>query len=63
MTGIGAYFYIMWGLYLRHCINGKQDDYELYWPSTCFSIPVVLKKPAARANGQANGQSAGKKNN
>jgi dihydroceramidase len=24
MTGTGAYFYIQWGIWLRHCLNGKQ---------------------------------------
>ncbi|GAM83561.1 hypothetical protein ANO11243_015490 [Dothideomycetidae sp. 11243] len=32
MTGTGAYFYITWGIWLRHCLNGRQDEFELYWP-------------------------------
>ncbi|KAF2430538.1 alkaline ceramidase-like protein [Tothia fuscella] len=44
MTGIGAYFYLTWGIWLRHCLNGKQDDYELIWPRVATSIPVVVRK-------------------
>lgn len=44
MTGIGAYFFITWAIWLRHCLNGKQDQYEVYWPSLVFSIPVIVKK-------------------
>ncbi|KAI9735232.1 MAG: hypothetical protein M1834_001822 [Cirrosporium novae-zelandiae] len=42
MTGVGAYFYITWGLWLRHCLNGKQDEYELRWPHY-WSIPEVVR--------------------
>ncbi|KAH7031867.1 alkaline ceramidase-like protein [Macrophomina phaseolina] len=42
MTGIGAYFYITWGIWLRHCLNGKQDQYELIWPNI-FTMPLVVK--------------------
>ena len=33
MTGTGAYYYITWGVWLRHCLNGKENEYELKWPS------------------------------
>ncbi|KAK8196484.1 alkaline ceramidase ydc1 [Zalaria obscura] len=46
MTGTGAYFYITWGIWLRHCLNGKQDEYELQWPSLFFSLPLVVRKGA-----------------
>lgn len=39
MTGTGAYFYIQWGIWLRHCLNGRQDEYEMVWPSILTSIP------------------------
>jgi dihydroceramidase len=41
MTGTGAYFYIVWGTWLRHCLNGKQDEYKLVWPRW-WSIPEVV---------------------
>jgi len=45
MTGTGAYFDIVWGIWLRHCLNGRQDDFELCWPSI-FSMPDIV--PARR---------------
>ncbi|KAF4534374.1 Alkaline phytoceramidase [Lasiodiplodia theobromae] len=55
MTGIGAYFYIVWGVWLRHCLNGRQDEYKLVWPSY-FHMPLIVKtdKPY-QLNGSANG--------
>ena len=47
MTGTGAYFYIVWGVWLRHCLNGRQDEFELRWPSMFTSLPVVVKKTGA----------------
>lgn len=43
MTGTGAYFYITWGIWLRHCLNGRQDEFELYWPRTFTSLPEIVK--------------------
>ena len=50
MTGLGAYFYIVWGIWLRHCLNGRQDEYELLWPSKLASIPRIV-----RARGTSDG--------
>ncbi|KAF4556973.1 Ceramidase-like protein [Elsinoe fawcettii] len=44
MTGTGAYFYITWGIWLRHCLNGRQDEFEIVWPSRLTSLPVIVKK-------------------
>ena len=41
MTGIGAYFYITWGIWLRHCLNGRQEEYTLVWPRI-FSLPEIV---------------------
>ena len=56
MTGIGAYFQITWGIWLRHCLNGRQEDYELLWPRV-FSMPEIVRKDVRHgsANGGANG--------
>jgi dihydroceramidase len=51
MTGTGAYFYIVWGIWLRHCLNYRHDEYELYWP-TWFTMPEVVKSQRP-ANGAA----------
>ena len=42
MTGTGAYFYVTWGIWLRHCLNGHQDEFRLVWPSI-WSFPEVVK--------------------
>lgn len=44
MTGLGAYFYIVWGIWLRHCLNGEADEYEMVWPSWFTSIPRVMRR-------------------
>lgn len=49
-TGLGGYFYITYGIWLRHCLNGVKegsDEYELIWPSLFFSLPVVKRKETA----------------
>lgn len=43
MTGVGAYFYIVWGIWLRHCLNYRQDEYDLVW-RRWTSMPEVVKK-------------------
>lgn len=42
MTGIGAYMYIIWGIQLRHCLNGQQDDYQLRW-ARIWHFPDVVR--------------------
>ncbi|KAM5431442.1 alkaline ceramidase ydc1 [Microsporum ferrugineum] len=41
LTGIGAYMYITWGIWLRHCLNGRQDDYRLHWPRLYNAADIV----------------------
>ncbi|KAI1327569.1 alkaline phytoceramidase [Xylariaceae sp. FL0255] len=40
MTGIGAYFYIMWRVWIHMCLDGVEDKYQLFWPSL-LSFPEV----------------------
>lgn len=57
MTGIGSYFYIVWALYLRHCLQEQQDEYVLNWPSV-FIFPEVIPRQESgygKPNGQTNG--------
>lgn len=51
MTGTGAYFYITWAIWLRHCLNGRQDDYDLNWPKL-WTLPEVIRtsKRTQRSN-------------
>lgn len=57
MTGTGAYLYIVWGIWLRHCLNGRQDEYYLHWPHM-YTLPDV-RATTKHANGslKANGSS------
>ncbi|KAK1449615.1 alkaline phytoceramidase [Colletotrichum melonis] len=43
MTGVGAYYYITWGIWLRRCLEGCEDEYKLVWPRSLSSIPLVVK--------------------
>ena len=49
MTGTGAYCYIVWNIWLRHCLNGRQDEFELVWPGW-LTLPHV-EKVAGTSNG------------
>jgi dihydroceramidase len=40
-TGIAAYFNLTWSVWLRYCLNGRQDEVQLVWPSL-LSVPVVV---------------------
>lgn len=42
MTGFGAYLYIIWGIWLRHCLNGRQEEYHLWWPHV-WNFPEVIR--------------------
>lgn len=42
MTGTGAYYYIMWAIWLRHCLNGRQEEFYMDWPHV-WNLPAVMK--------------------
>lgn len=42
MTGVGANCYIVWGIWLRHCLNERQDEYEFVWPSI-YHLPEIVR--------------------
>lgn len=59
MTGIGAYLYIVWGIWLRHCLNGRQNEYYFDWPHM-YTLPDIVRTTTTKhANGssKANGSS------
>jgi len=63
MTGIGSYFYIVWAVWLRHCLNERQDEYVLNWPSIWQLPEVVLMNDTRNgsvekkmSNGNGNGK-------
>lgn len=41
MTGVGAYCYIVWAVWLRHCLNQRQDEYEFVW-LRLYHLPEVV---------------------
>jgi dihydroceramidase len=50
MTGTGAYYYIVWGIWLRHCLNYRQNEYELKWPNL-WTVPDVVRRGSVVQNG------------
>ena len=42
MTGVGAYCYIVWGIHLRHVLNGDQDKFEMVWPHL-WTLPEIVR--------------------
>jgi len=42
MTGVGAYCYIIWGIWLRHILNGHRERYTLIWPKI-YQIPEIVR--------------------
>lgn len=42
MTGLGVNYFITWGIWLRHCLNGLHDQYILHWPHKLLSLPSVV---------------------
>ncbi|TGZ79692.1 alkaline phytoceramidase [Ascodesmis nigricans] len=42
LTAVGAYYELVWGLYLRCCLQDRREEFKLDWPGY-FSLPVVRK--------------------
>nr|OQO29156.1 hypothetical protein B0A51_03860 [Rachicladosporium sp. CCFEE 5018] len=51
-TGIGAFHYITWGVWLRRCLDGQQEEYDVIWPHL-LSVPECVRRTPL--NGTANG--------
>ncbi|KAI5810114.1 alkaline ceramidase-like protein [Peziza echinospora] len=60
LSGLGGYYYITYGLYLRYCLEKRQSEYELVWPSTFTSLPYVRKRRTPQVT-NGNGAGATKK--
>jgi len=54
MTGVGSYYYIVWAIWLRHCLNEEQGEYTLKW-SGIFSLPECIKVSQSKSGSAANG--------
>lgn len=46
-TGLGAYYFIMWQVWLRRCLDADEDQFMLQWPSLFTSVPRVVPIPPA----------------
>ena len=55
MTGTGAYCYITWAIWLRHCLNGRQDEYDLKWPRLWYLPEVIRVQPLNGVTKHQNG--------
>jgi dihydroceramidase len=44
LTGVAEYFNIVWSIWLRYCLDRRQDEVELRWPAMLTSIPEVIRK-------------------
>ncbi|KAI0398415.1 alkaline dihydroceramidase [Xylariaceae sp. FL0594] len=40
MTGIGAYYYIMWRIWIHRCLDGDENKFRLDW-SSVFHLPEI----------------------
>lgn len=44
LTGIAEYYNIVWATELRYCLEERQDEVELLWPSLWTSMPKLVRK-------------------
>ena len=44
MTATGGYVLIVWSIWLRHCLDHRQGEYELYWPRIIGTVPSIVRK-------------------
>lgn len=50
---MGAYLYITWGIWLRHILDGEQEEYYLSWPHF-WSFPGIVRTSTTKhSNGVA----------
>ncbi|KAI5864981.1 putative alkaline phytoceramidase [Durotheca rogersii] len=49
MTGIGAYFYIVWRIWIHRCLDGDEEKYRLDWPRMAKMPEVVAVDSAGAA--------------
>lgn len=64
-TGTGAYYFIIWRIWLTRCLDGNEREFMLHWPSALTSVPKVVPRPGyapkENSNGRATGKAQGKK--
>lgn len=58
-TSLGAYYFIIWRVWLEICLEGKERELMLYWPSPYTSVPRVFPRTDALAGASRNGHANG----
>lgn len=60
-TGLGAYYWVIWRMWLERCLDGEEGVFMLNWPSMFKSVPRILPRPrqGTRMNGNGNGNGHG----
>ena len=57
--GPGAYCYIVWGIHLRHVLNGDHDQYRMKWPRL-WNLPEIVRNEPDKS--YTNGHVKGRRN-
>lgn len=58
-TGLGAYYWLIWRIWLETCLDGREGDFMLNWPSVFTSVPRIIPCPTHIARADSNGYSNG----
>lgn len=61
-TSLGAYYFIIWRVWLERCLDGKENEFMLSWQSTYRSVPRVVPRRGHVANGNGHSNGNGKAN-
>ncbi|KAJ4394319.1 alkaline ceramidase ydc1 [Gnomoniopsis smithogilvyi] len=54
-TGLGAYYWVIWRMWLGRCLDGEEADFMLNWPSVITSVPRIVPRPRQGVKAKANG--------
>lgn len=55
-TGLGAYYFIIWRVWLTRCLDGSEREFMLQWPSPSTSVPKVVSRPGYVPKQASNGR-------
>ncbi|CAN8099532.1 unnamed protein product [Discula destructiva] len=61
-TGLGAYYWLVWRIWLERCLDGGDSMYMLNWPSAMTSVPRIVPRPVPIGKTQTNGYGNGRAN-
>jgi hypothetical protein len=52
-TSIASYHILTWLVWLRYCLDGRQDEVQLKWSSALSTLPVLERKSAFKKGKEA----------